>query len=544
MPSNPGTPPPSSKRNTVGTKARAEIFVDEKPKDRTAEGEGSATEILETAIESAPPWLFSTLLHVLVMILLALLVSRIPTRDYEIVLQPTERISQNVSEMLGDPNHDPALITSPDPENEEVITSQQDENPDPAPQPVPIEQLLDSGAAEDVPQRNPIFTLYNDRSNSEARRAAVLKGGGDETTEQAVIRGLQWLARHQYRDGHWSLRGSQFSGGSYADGISTVDNTIAATGLALLAFQGHGETLEHGEFAENVRRGWSWLVLQQDNNGCFYHFDEKISDQRFYTHGICTIAVCELYAMTRNPELKLKLRESAQKAVDYCVNTQRKTGGWRYYLNNDESDLSVTGWILLGLQSAKIAGLEVPESSLQRIGEFLDTVSSRWEDEKTDEPEYPFGSRYFYIKGWAKSRSMTAEGLLCRMFLGWPREDQRLANGMEYLVRPQNLVCFTLRDESGRLNDRDVYYWYYATQTLHHYGGTPWKKWNEVMKVELCRNQHRKNGHRDDGSWDPNYPSRDKYAAAGGRLYTTCLSIYMLEVYYRHLPLYRTIRFE
>ena len=30
----------------------------------------------------------------------------------------------------------------------------------------------------------------------------------------------------------------------------------------------------------------------------------------------------------------------------------------------------------------------------------------------------------------------------------------------------------------------------------------------------------------------------DQWGQHGGRLYTTCLSIYMLEVYYRHLPIY------
>jgi hypothetical protein len=37
------------------------------------------------------------------------------------------------------------------------------------------------------------------------------------------------------------------------------------------------------------------------------------------------------------------------------------------------------------------------------------------------------------------------------------------------------------------------------------------------------------------GSWNP---QGDDWASAG-RLYVTCLSVYMLEVYYRHLPIYQ-----
>ena len=41
------------------------------------------------------------------------------------------------------------------------------------------------------------------------------------------------------------------------------------------------------------------------------------------------------------------------------------------------------------------------------------------------------------------------------------------------------------------------------------------------------------------GSWDP---ETESHGREGGRLYTTCLSVYILEVYYRHLPLYSKIR--
>ncbi len=48
-------------------------------------------------------------------------------------------------------------------------------------------------------------------------------------------------------------------------------------------------------------------------------------------------------------------------------------------------------------------------------------------------------------------------------------------------------------------------------------------------------------GGREAGSWDPMKPSEDEWARYGGRLYVTCLSLYMLEVYYRHLPLYTNV---
>jgi hypothetical protein len=86
------------------------------------------------------------------------------------------------------------------------------------------------------------------------------------------------------------------------------------------------------------------------------------------------------------------------------------------------------------------------------------------------------------------------------------------------------------------MKDADFYYWYYGTQVLHHYGGEPWRAWNNVMREELPAAQV-KTG-REAGSWAPQRDGR--WGSAGGRLYTTCMAIYCLEVYYRHMPLYKS----
>ncbi|NUQ65569.1 MAG: hypothetical protein HUU20_24130 [Pirellulales bacterium] len=43
------------------------------------------------------------------------------------------------------------------------------------------------------------------------------------------------------------------------------------------------------------------------------------------------------------------------------------------------------------------------------------------------------------------------------------------------------------------------------------------------------------------GSWDPQGPVADRWSQAAGRIYVTTLNLLMLEVYYRHLPLYQTL---
>jgi hypothetical protein len=336
------------------------------------------------------------------------------------------------------------------------------------------------------------------------KEALLKRGGGTAKTEGAVALGLRWLANNQQRNGLWSLRGP------YSDG-SHSENVEAATAMALLAFQGAGHTPDgdpQHQYTRVVRHGWNSLLDKLDESGKFFH---GISDQhQLYTQAQCTIALCELYAMTRDQ----KYFEPAQRAVDYCVRIQSALGGWRYVPGSD-ADLSVTGWMVMALQSARMAGIEVPSPVWEKISQFLDSVSA-------DE-----GARYKYQMRGGATVAMTAEGLLCRQFLGWKQDDPRLVAGVDYI----------LANPPGSSPVENVYYWYYATQVCHHMEGTKWEQWNEIMR-EYLPDKQVKTG-RERGSWDPN---NDRWGTPnyGGRLFVTCLSIYTLEVYYRHLPLYQT----
>jgi hypothetical protein len=323
--------------------------------------------------------------------------------------------------------------------------------------------------------------------------------GGTATTEEAVLRGLRWLRKQQQKDGLWSLSGP-YSGGS------NTPNQTAATAMALLAFQGNGNTHRTGEFSKQVADGWKALLKQQDADGSFYR-GGGAHNHRLYSQAQATIAICELYGMTRDPEFK----EPAQRAIDYAVKIQAPGGGWRYEPGSD-SDTSVTGWFVMGLQSGLMAGLEVPSPTLERIMQYLDSAQVNG------------GRQYAYLPGRSEGTpTMTAEGLLCRQYLGWGQADERLIDGVNFVnANPIDM------------GNQNSYYWYYATQVTHHMGGEHWKKWNGVMRQALPASQVKTGAEA--GSWSP---SEDRWANLGGRLYNTCLHIYMLEVYYRHLPIYK-----
>ena len=85
--------------------------------------------------------------------------------------------------------------------------------------------------------------------------------------------------------------------------------------------------------------------------------------------------------------------------------------------------------------------------------------------------------------------------------------------------------------------DRNVYYWYYATQVMHNQPGPDWDDWNRKMRRVLIETQATEGCAA--GSWEPKVPQEGIWGLRGGRLMQTSLSALTLEVYYRYLPLYR-----
>jgi len=337
---------------------------------------------------------------------------------------------------------------------------------------------------------------------SPSKEELLRRHGGNVTTEDTVQRGLQWLAKQQQKDGSWSLKGPYSS-----PSLEPRDIPESATAMALLAFQGHGSTHKSGQFQKTVERGKKALLAFQQKDGNFFNQNAGRPHNWLYTHAQCTMAICELYGMTGDRTL----RKPAELAVKFCVESQDpKLGGWRYSPRTD-SDTSVTGWMVTALQSARDAGLEVPNDSLGKVSKYLDDATSD-------------GSRYGYQAGMESTVSMTAAAISCRQLLGWKSDDPRLVEGAEVLLKhlPQS-------------GDRDVYYWYYGTQAMRRMEGKYWAAWNAAFATMLSEHQE-KNG-QEIGSWDPLGRSPDRWASLGqgGRLYVTCMSIYMLEAYYRHL---------
>jgi hypothetical protein len=332
------------------------------------------------------------------------------------------------------------------------------------------------------------------------RAKMVASGGGTIASEDAVARGLRWLQAHQRSDGSWHFNHHEGPCKGWCSHPGKLHSTTAATALALLPFLGSGHTHRQGDYQPTVTAALYYLKGRMKPTSSGGDFQEGT----MYAQGLVGIALAEALAMTGDESL----RPATEAAVEYIVYAQDKNGGGWRYTPGQPGDMSVTGWQFMALRSGQMSYLRVPADTIDRAISFLDHLSGDG------------GATYGYLKPGTEPTN-TAVGLLCRMYTGWRRETPALARGMKYLA-------------AQGPSPNDIYFNYYATQAMHHWGGPEWTAWNVPMRESLIASQAT-SGH-ESGSWY--FEDAHKSGVSGGRLYNTCMAIMTLEVYYRYLPLY------
>jgi hypothetical protein len=345
---------------------------------------------------------------------------------------------------------------------------------------------------------------FGGRKAGKTGELAAANGGGADT-EAAVEAALKWFINHQMPDGGWSFDFTacpSCNGQCKGSGNAHYSkDRCAATALALLPFLGKGYTHREGPYQAQIERGVAFLAgLAMKGKGRAYSQGGNL-----YSQGLAGIVLSESYGMTQDE----RLAQPTQLVLNFIMESQDPIrGGWQYTPKRG-SDTSALGWQLMALKSGHMAYLQVNPLTIKKAVEFLDSV------------QLPDGSGYGY-RDPGERPGTSAVGLLCRMYLGWKRDHPGLQAGAARMAK---------RGPTGNL-----YTDYYSTQVMHHMEGDMWLSWNNKMKPLLLQQQS-KSGH-EAGSWFENFDGTSG-SRAGGRLYLTSLATMILEVYYRHLPIYR-----
>ncbi|MGQ9770528.1 MAG: prenyltransferase/squalene oxidase repeat-containing protein [Thermogutta sp.] len=481
------------------------------------------TALLAEILHWMPSWFVSMVVHAVALLVMAMITIPGPLQDavQQLVVAPGQNEQlEEIEELLTEAPEDINLATDLSPvEVASNIDSSQDISPFNDDTAAMASFELDPIGLEHAPQTDLLASVgalsgdaFSGRGSGKERM--VRTAGGSEGSERAVALALKWLADHQMPDGGWSFEHQKAGGcnGQCRNPGNLPDARSAATALALLPFLGAGQTHREGQYAKNVRAGLYYLITNRmkisAEGGSFL---EKGGNM--YSHGLASIVLCEAYGMTHDKVLAAP----AQQAINFICNAQDPIGGgWRYE-PRQKGDTSVVGWQLMALKSGVMSYLQVPKVTISKAQSFLDSVQAN------------DGATYGYLDP-GNGPATTAVGLLCRMYLGWDKNHPGLQKGIRQL---SNWGPSTNTTGPGKNN---FYYNYYATQVMRHWEGEEWKNWNSVMRDYLIKTQAQK-GH-ETGSWFFE-DSSDHGKERGGRLYFTAMATLILEVYYRHMPLYR-----
>jgi len=334
-------------------------------------------------------------------------------------------------------------------------------------------------------------------SGAQDRARDVYRGDFDVSVKAAVERGLAWLASRQNPNGSWTNRvGYKL----YEDYYGEDNESVDVTALACMALVSGGNVPGRGKYGRTVALGVQWLLSKvRDEDGYITH-----AGSRMYSHAFATLFLAEIYGMTRQPEIKTKLK----RAVDLIVNSQNREGGWRYQPIPVDADLSVTVSTLQALRAARNVGIAVPMETIRRATNFVQRcANSRRGFSYQNVNEYGMNDTRV-------SYALTACGVVS-MFSAGQYDSVEVRAGLRMLPIYRSSVI------PGRLH----YYYghYYASQAMYMAGGEHWTMYYPAVKNEILKMQ------MVDGHWEDDV----------GKTYATSMACIVLQMPCEYLPIFQ-----
>ncbi len=242
-----------------------------------------------------------------------------------------------------------------------------------------------------------IATMAQLCSAQRNRRNSALKDVSAEAVRQAVAQGVRFLKDQRSRDGSWPKH-------------ARIGDVTALVTLALL----------------NAGEDPNSRLMQ----GSLDYIDAEMHEEVLTTYS----AGLKIMAMaTADPDGK-RYRRDVQRAVDWLVETQSRSGGWSYGMGGrGVGDASNSQFAILGLHEASKMGIEIDQRVWERAQGY-------WE------ASFVAGGGFDYKPvGGNATPSMTCAGIA-----SWIIIDENLTNFRD-LVKGDRAVCCDVTDRMGRV---------------------------------------------------------------------------------------------
>jgi prenyltransferase beta subunit len=276
-------------------------------------------------------------------------------------------------------------------------------------------------------------------------------------TVKAIRQGLDYLASRQNPDG--SFRGDLYR------------RNVAVISLAGLAFMANGSVPGRGRYGRAIERAVSYVLKHAQDSGYIYAA-AGASHGPMYGHGFATLFLAEIYGTMSEGEVRDKL----VKAVRLICDTQNDEGGWRYYPDRREADISVTICQVMALRAARNAGVYVANETIERCTAYVKKCQNA------------DGGFAYMLPGGESAFARTAAGVVALNSAGIYEGDE-IRRALDYLLQRRPTP------DSAGIESNFYYGHYYAAQAMWQAGGDYWKRWYPAIRDTLLARR------RDDGSW-------------------------------------------
>ncbi len=311
-----------------------------------------------------------------------------------------------------------------------------------------------------------------------------------QKAEQAIERGLDWLAARQNREGFWSDDGTY---GGYP---------VAMTSLAGLALLASGSTPTQGEFAPQLSKAVDFLLGAAHDDGLISRGGSEAT-HAMYGHGFGMLFLAQVYGMEDDVNRQRRIHTALRRAVRLTDRAQSRRGGWYYTPTSNFDEGSVTVTQIQGLRACRNAGIAVPKQVIDDAMRYL---------EKSALPDGGIA----YRVGMTQARApITAAAVVCWFNAG--QSDLPLCHrNIGYCID-----AIGARD-SAAVMGHYFYAHFYMAQAMYLSGDQNWDKYYPTIRDALLAIQ------RDDGSWD---------RSSAGAVYSTNLAMIVLQLPYQYLPI-------
>lgn len=324
---------------------------------------------------------------------------------------------------------------------------------------------------------------------------APAEDGAPELTpkaSQAIEKGLKYLLSVQKPDGSWDEGGEG-------------RHEIAITSLSLMAFMSQAHFPGFGPYGKQLDRAKDFLLKKAKEGPDGY------IGSVMYEHGLATLALSEMWGMTRDKKDDEAIQRALEAAVKVILRSQNEGGGWRYQPQVDAGqDTSITAMVFVSLASARQAGVVVPNETIKKVVTYLE---SAWNSDT---------GAFGYVPGGQSSKSKgtipcTAGGAYAAQLAG-QRDSEMVAGALRNLEK----------QAPGIFGNVGYFYYahYYAIQAMVQAGDEQYASWYPKIRDSLISKQ------QPEGSW-----AKGKSGGTGS--YETPMAIIILATPHRYIPIYQ-----